>query len=114
MATITQTSALDASDVVTLARTTLTASDTFTYVPGAKQYLLLANNTGGSITATVNGSANTPINVQGYGSVATAGGKAIAVPANTTMLVALDDISAFLKGTISVTGGTGLIASLII
>jgi ABC-type glucose/galactose transport system permease subunit len=41
-----------------------------------------------------------------------AAGKAISVAANTTVLVELDDLSAFLVGNCSITGGTGLTAHL--
>lgn len=116
MANIALTNTLGSASAgpATLTRTTLTASDTMTgYVEGADQYLILANNTGSPITATLVGSGSTTINVPGYGSLNVSGGKAVPVAANSTVIVPLDDIAAYLKGTVTVTGGTGLIATLI-
>lgn len=100
---------------VNLTRTTLTASDTFTYVQGAGQVLSLYNTTASLVTVTLVGSAPTPLTPSGFGgTVSTAGGKAIAVPASGWTSVELDDIWAFLtgNGTVTATGGTGLVAAL--
>ncbi len=111
MAAIALTTALSGNGPVTIARTTLSASDTLAYVRGAGQRLFLVNTTAGALTATLTGNAATAINVPGYGgTVAVSGGKAVAVPANSSVLVELDDIYAYLEGTVTVTGGTGLIA----
>ena len=116
MATIAQTTGVStASAAIALTGTTLTASDTLTYVQGAVQRINLVNGTGSTVTVTFTGTApNTVIPVTGYGSVSAAGGKAIAVPANSTMHLNLDNISNYLAGTgaVTVTGGTGVTAFL--
>lgn len=98
-----------------LTRTTMTASDTFTYVQGSGQTLALYNTTASLVTVTLVGTSPTSLSPSGYGgTVSTAGGKAISVPASGWTLVELDDIWAFLtgNGTITATGGTGLVAAL--
>lgn len=114
MAVITQTNATDGSFAATLTRTVLTAGpDTLTYTGGSKQVLVLFNTTAAAVTATIVGSAATSITPPGYGgTISVAGGKAIVVGASATVLVELDDISAYLVGNISITGGVGLTAHL--
>lgn len=113
MATIAQTTVTGVNGPVTATRTTMTATDTLTYVPGSGQRLTLANNTGSLVTATFAGSVTNSINVPGYGGVVSvAAGKAVGVAANSTVVIALDTIAGFLQGTVSITGGTGLIATL--
>lgn len=118
MALIAQTNGVSNSTApVNLTRVTLTASDTLTYTPGAKQMLVLTNPTASIVTATLTGTAPTPVFPAGYGgSVSTSGGKAVAIPANGSTLVPLDSISAFLAGTgaVTVTGGTGAFAVLFV
>ncbi len=99
-----------------LSRTTLTASDTLAYVPGANMQMYLANNTAGALTATLVGSAApATYAIQGTGgtTIALSAGKAVAVPANSTVEVSLDDLALYLQGNITVTGGAGLIATVI-
>lgn len=113
MAVITQTSATDGNQPATLTRIALSASDTLTYVQGSKQTMFLYNTTAALVTVTFTGSAATSISPPGYGgSISVAGGKAIAVPANGSVLLELDDIYAYLQGTVTVTGGTGVTAHL--
>ena len=118
MATIVQTNGVtDASSngPVNLTKTTLTASDTLTYVPGGSQMLSLYNTTASIVTVTLVGTAPLTLSPAGYGgTISTAGGKAIAVPASGWTNLELDDISAFLAGTgaVTVTGGTGVVAAL--
>lgn len=115
MAVITQaTGAKTATAAFNLTPTTLTASDTLTYVPGSGQVIQLYNTTGSIVTVTFTGDAPTPLNPTGYGgSVSTSGGKAVAVPANGWTFLTLDSIGLFITGTtVTVTGGTGVKAAL--
>lgn len=101
-----------------LTRTTLSASDTLAYVKGQNMQLTLANNTGGSLTATLVGSTATATYVvPGTGgtvlSPAPSAGKAIVVPAGNTVEVSLDDLDLYLQGAITVTGGATLIATVV-
>lgn len=99
-----------------LARTTLTASDTLAYVPGLGMQMTLANNTAGSLTATLVGStAPAAYVVPGTGgtTLSLAAGKAVVVPANSTVEVSLDDLALYLQGSITVTGGATLIATVL-
>lgn len=113
MAVITQTSATDGGNAANLARTTLSASDTLTYTAGSRQVVVLYNTTASLVTATIVGSLATTISPAGFGgTISVAAGKAISVPASATVLVELDDISAYLVGAITITGGVGLTAHL--
>lgn len=112
MAAIAQTKIKGAGAAVAVTVTTLTASDTLTYVPGAGQVLSLFNTTASPVVITVDGSGGTTINVKGYGTVSVAAGKELTVAANGTLAVELDAISEFLKGTVAVSGGVGINASL--
>lgn len=97
-------------------RTTMTASDTLTYVQGAGQMLMLYNTTASAVNVTLVGSAPTPLTPEGYGgTVSTSSGKVITVPASGWTVVELDDIWAFLTGTgtVTLTNGTGLTAALV-
>jgi len=113
MAVIAQTNATDGGLAATLTRTILSASDTLTYTAGSKQVVVFFNTTAASVTATIVGSAATTIAPAGYGgTISVAGGKAIVVPASSTVMVELDDISVYLVGNITITGGVGLTAHL--
>lgn len=110
MAAIPSTSTQQQGDFV-VAKITLGASDTLTYTQNSGQYLVLENTTGSPITATIDGSGGATVPIPGTGAtfdVST--GKAVVVAAGTIRAVKLDTISAYLQGTVAVTGGTGLTA----
>jgi len=87
---------------------TLSADDTITVKASKKQLMLLRNPTGGSLTATVDGDGGTTVTVPGLGPVDVSAGKAIVVGAGLSVAVVLSTISAYTKGNVHVTGGTGL------
>lgn len=102
MATIAQTSMR--GNPATVTTTASTASDTLTYSTNTGQVLLMRNTTAGSLNVTIDGSGATTINPPGYGgSIDISTGKVIAVGANATVVVPLDQIKAFLVGTIAIT-----------
>jgi hypothetical protein len=118
MAVITQTNGVKgfgSNGAVNITRTTLGASDTLTYVPGANQTLILYNTTASIVAITAVGSAPTPIVIPG-GTVSTSSGKVISVPANGLTHVDLDDLAPYFDGTgtVTLTGGTGVTAGLYI
>jgi hypothetical protein len=117
MAAISQSLVKDAGVPVNVTRLTMTASDTLTFTQGARQTLVLYNTTASPVTATLTGNAmpaNIP--VDGVGGVFTlTGGKGITVPASGATVVDLDDIYQYLAGgTVTITGGTGLVAMLFV
>ncbi|MES2814462.1 MAG: hypothetical protein V4720_06170 [Pseudomonadota bacterium] len=101
--------------VGTLTETTLTGTaDTFTYKEGQGQILMLRNPTGGALSPVINGSANVATPVDGLGSVNTVTGYAVgSIPAGQARFIPLDSIRLYLKGTISILTGTGLVAALL-
>lgn len=113
MAAIPSTSGQQSGDVV-VNKITLGASDTLTYTPNGNQYLMLHNTTAGSLTATIDGNGGTTVPIPGTGATFdVSSGKAVTVAAGVLKMVKLDSISAYLQGTVAVTGGTGLIAWII-
>lgn len=113
MANIISTS-LQGSGVRTVTRTTLTASDTFTYNSDAQAVLILDNITAGALTVTIDGASGTTVPVQGVGPVSVASGYSTGViAAGACVAIPLDSIGQFLQGAIAVTGGLGIRASLV-
>lgn len=114
MAVIAQTAR---AGIVDLTRTVLTAADTLTYVPNSSQYLEIANNTAGSLTVVIKGSAPSaafPVPNSGNTTVDLSAGKSVVIAANKTFGISLDSIAAYLtgNGTVNVNGGTAAIATL--
>jgi len=114
MATIAATS-MGGSGARAVTQTTLTGTaDTFTYNPTAGQILILFNDTAGSLSPVIDGNGATTIAVAGVGSVDVSTGYAVgSIAAGATKAIPLDTIKAYLAGTIAITSGTGLVASLL-
>lgn len=94
--------------------TTLTSSDTFTYTASKDPVLILNNVTGGALTVTIDGDGATTVAVQGVGSVDVSGGYSTgSIASGDTVAIPLDTISQYLQGTITMTGGTGIEATLL-
>lgn len=113
MAVITQTSVSGANAPVAVTTTVLSASDTLVYAAGSNQVLELTNDTAGALTANIDGSGSTTLFVQGLGqTVDVSAGFNIALAAGQTKQVRLDAISAWLLGTVTITGASGVKARL--
>lgn len=114
MATITATS-LSSIGPVTVTETTLDGNDTFTHDASKKQYLVLRNDTAGALTPNIDGDGATTQRVTGVGSIDLTGGYTFAsIGVGETVIVDLADIKSYLAGTIAMTGGAGLVASLLV
>lgn len=113
MATIAATS-MTGTGAREITVTTMTSSDTFTYNAGKDPVLVLNNASGGPLTVTIDGDGGTTKAVAGIGAVDVSSGYATAEIADGEVYaIPLNTISAFLQGTIAVTGGTGISASLL-
>lgn len=114
MATIAATS-MGGSGVRTVTETTLTGTaDTFAYNATASQVLIFRNPTGGSLSPVIDGNGSTTLPVAGVGNVDVSAGYAVgSIAAGASKAIPLDTIKAYLKGTIAITSGTGLVASLL-
>ena len=113
MATITATN-MQGSGARTITRTTLTSSDTFTYNADRNPVLELDNVTGGALTVTIDGSGGTTVAVPGVGAVDVSTGYSTgSISAGAKVAIPLNSIREYLKGTIAVTGGTGISAALL-
>jgi hypothetical protein len=98
----------------TLTQTTLNGTDSFVFNSAKNPVLTLRNPTAGALSPVIDGDGGTTVQVAGIGSVVVSGGYAVGSIAATTGSVAipLNSISAYLQGTIAITSGTGLIATL--
>lgn len=114
MATITATN-MQGSGIKAVTEVTLTGtSDTFTYTASSNPVLIIRNPTGGGITALIDGSGATTVAVGGVGNVDISGGYSTgAIAAGACKAIELSTISKYLAGTIAITGGTGLVCSLL-
>jgi hypothetical protein len=111
MAVVAQNTITGTNTPVALTVTTLGSSDTLVYSSGTKQELHLHNSTGGSLTLNIDGSASTTIAPAGLGAtIDVSTGFNIAVAAGARKTVRLDAISAYLAGTVTLTGASGLTA----
>ena len=114
MATITATNINSATGAVTATRTTLGSSDTFAFNTSYNPVLVLDNVTAGALTVTIDGDGGTTVPVKGVGSVSVTGGYSTgSIAAGACVVIQLNTIFEYLKGTIAVTGGTGIKATLI-
>lgn len=112
MGTITKTS-LTGGGARALAETTLTASDTFAYENGGRMVLTLRNPTAGALSPVIDGDGASTVSVAGVGDVDISGGYPVgSIAAGAAVAIPLDTISRYLAGTIAVTGGAGLVATL--
>jgi len=113
MAVITATNA-QGTGRVTVTETTLGASDSFVYTAASNPVLTLRNPTAGSLTVTIDGGGATTVPVRGVGSVDVSGGYSTgAIAAGAAVTILLSTIERYLPGTIAVTGGTGIVATLV-
>jgi hypothetical protein len=113
MAVIAQTSARGTHGPFTITETTLGASDTFVRDTRFKQFLVLRNPTGGSLTLTIDGDGGSNVNAPGLGVVAVGGGTAVVVAAGAHRWVNLSTIEQYLQGTITCSGASGLVAAIV-
>ncbi len=98
--------------VVTL--TTLGASDTFVYNASKNPVLVLNNVTGGGLTPNIDGAGGSNVPVAGIGSVSVASGLTLAsIAAGAEVAIPLKSIEEYLRGVITMTGGTGIKASIL-
>lgn len=114
MATITATN-MQGTGQRTVTEVTLTGtSDTFTYNESKEPVLVMRNATAGSLSPVIDGNGSTTIAVAGYGTLDVSAGYAVgSIAAGSVRAIPLKTISAFLRGTIAITGGTGLVCSLL-
>jgi hypothetical protein len=111
MPVITTTSILGDGAIV-LNETTLNGTDSFTYKKG--DILILRNPTGSPISPTIDGDGSTSVIVPGVGTINVAAGWAVgSIPANSARVIPLDTRAAYCKGMVAITGGTGLVASIL-
>jgi len=97
-----------------LVETTLGSANTFTYLPGTGQVLILRNATAGALTPVIDGAGGTVFPVPGIGNVYVSTGYSVgSIAAGGVRAVPLDTIAAFLSGAINISGATGIVASLL-
>ncbi len=103
---------------VSLTVNTLTASDTLAYVANANQVIEFRNTTASPVVVAIKGagaSATFPISGTAGTTVDLTGGKSITVPGviGATVAMSLDALPSYLIGAVTVTNGTGLVATVL-
>jgi len=112
MATIAPTN-VSGSGVVSVTETILGASDTFIFKRNKRQKLILRNDTVGALTPNIDGDGSSDVGIDGIGSIDVSGGFDVgSMAADEVVSINTDSIREYLKGTIEITGGTGLVAIL--
>lgn len=97
-----------------ITETTLGASDTFVFNPETNPILIFDNITAGALTPLLVGDAAAPIGVPGFGNVDASTGELLtSVGIGDVVGIALNTISTKLLGTVTVTGGDGIVAQLL-
>ena len=97
-----------------LTEVTLGASNTMAYNADKNPQLILRNPTAGALTPVIDGASGTTVAVAGIGNVDVSGGYSVgSIAAGAARAIPLNTISAYLNGTIDITGGTGLVAALL-
>lgn len=117
MATITAT-AMTGTGKRTVTEVTLTGTDdtfAFTYEPGKEKILIMRNATAGALTPIIDGAGASTVQVSGVGAVDISTGYAVgSIAASAVVGIPLNTIREYLSGTIAITGGTGLVCSLLV
>jgi hypothetical protein len=112
MAVITATD-MTGSGARTLTETTLGESDTLVYDSSKRQVLTLRNDTAGALTPNIDGAGGTTVAVAGIGSVDVSSGITLAsIGAAAHVAIPLDSINKYLQGTVTVSGGDGIVATI--
>ena len=97
-----------------LVETTLAGTDSFVFSPIKNPVLILRNATVGALTPVIDGAAGTTVAAPGIGPVDVSAGYSVgSIAAGDAVVIPLSTISAYLQGAIAVTGGTGIVASLL-
>lgn len=113
MANLTNTS-IKAGGVITPTENTLTASDVLTWDGNtAGAILLLRNPTGGALSPSIAGSNSATVAVPGVGPVSVNPLAVGSIAAGASRVIPLDSRREFLQGVITITGGTGLVATIL-
>jgi hypothetical protein len=99
--------------VFAAAETAMSASDTITFSPSARQLLTLRNTTASPVVVTIDGNAGTTVAVAGVGNVSVASGLAVTVPASDSVGIVLSTIAEYCRGSVVLTGGVGVSARVI-
>ncbi len=105
---------MSVAGVRTAVETTMTASDTLAYDPGKPGSILsLRNPTAGALSPVIVGSlapAALPVNRVGF--INLSAGLAVgSIPAGQRREIRLDSVAEYLAGNVTITGGTGLVAT---
>lgn len=96
-----------------LTETTLDGSDSFTFNEYKNPILTFRNPTAGALTPVIDGDGGSTVNVQGLGVIDVSGGYSVgSIAIGGSKVVRVNTIKEHCQGTIAITGGTGLVATL--
>lgn len=105
---------ISGTGTVALTETTLDgATDTLVFNAAKLQILVFDNPTGGSLTPVIDGTTSTSVPCDGVGDVDVSAGFSVgSIGIGDSVSIKLGTIRSFLSGTVNITGGTGLVATL--
>ena len=113
MAEITASS-ITGSNAQAVTVTTLGASDTFVFNAASNPVLILNNVSVGALTPLIDGDGGTTVPCSGIGNIDVSAGLTLAsIGIGDTVAIPLNSISAYLSGTITITGGDAIEAQLL-
>ncbi|WP_138423707.1 hypothetical protein [Maritimibacter alexandrii] len=114
MTTITATN-MEPAGAVDLTEVTLNgSSDVLTFNPSHDPVLMLRNDTGSPVSPTIVGAGAGTRNVRGAGAIDFSGGFAVgSIADGDVVAIRLRSIENYLAGAISISSGSGLVASLL-
>lgn len=99
---------LSAGGFQTVTARTLTANDTLTFKNAPQQRMVLVNASGSSKTITFDGDGAANIDVPGFGVANPTGGLSVTLANNAITSILLPTRNEWMRGTIAITGGTGV------
>lgn len=109
--------ATDLSGVLPVAVTETTldgTTDTLVFNSNKTPKLVLINNTGGALSPVIAGDGSTTVDCNGVGAVDVSSFSGFgSIADGATKAISLSKINEYLRGTITITGGTGLTAQLL-
>ncbi len=114
MATITATD-MKVVGAKAITETTLNgSSDTFSYIAAREPILVFRNPTGSPITPTIDGDGASTVEVEGVGDVDISSGYSVgSIAAGDSVAIDLSTIEEYLRGTIAINSGSGLVGQLL-
>ena len=97
---------------VVVTETTLGASDTIAFAGKQKMTIIFRNASGGALTPKIDGDGGSTVFKEGVGNIDVSAGYTLASISNGAVAaIHLDTIEEYCRGVVTITGGTGIVAT---